>query len=293
MGQIYAILLRIAAAGLLVAMSALVYEALKEATIGQAVFWRSLWSLPVILIYARCFGPLRGVLKTDHPFHHVRRGLLGLMAMGLHFMCLAHLPISYATALGFLTPILALPLAFAMLGERITRVLIVASFLGFGGVLLISFAQLENGGLPPASIIGIGAGLGFAAVMALIRVYVKRLTAKDSPSLIALSFSTITTLGGLAKLPFGWASLSNTAFFYLICAGVLGGLGHALSNESVKRSDIAVLGPFDYTSIIWALGIDVVIFGFEPNRFGMFGMTLIVIAGLSVAISQVKRRQIV
>ncbi len=72
-----------------------------------------------------------------------------------------------------------------------------------------------------------------------------------------------------------------------------GGLGHALSNESVKRSDIAVLGPFDYTSIIWALGIDVVIFGFEPNRFGMFGMTLIVIAGLSVAISQVKRRQIV
>ncbi|MGB1096760.1 MAG: EamA family transporter, partial [Paracoccaceae bacterium] len=154
MGQIYAILLRIAAAGLLVAMSALVYEALKEATIGQAVFWRSLWSLPVILIYARCFGPLRGVLKTDHPFHHVRRGLLGLMAMGLHFMCLAHLPISYATALGFLTPILALPLAFAMLGERITRVLILASFLGFGGVLLISFAQLENGGLPPASIIG-------------------------------------------------------------------------------------------------------------------------------------------
>ena len=271
MGQIYAILLRIAAAGLLVAMSALVYEALKEATIGQAVFWRSLWSLPVILIYARCSGPLRGVLKTDHPFHHVRRGLLGLMAMGLHFICLAHLPISYATALGFLNPILALPLVFAILGERITRVLIVASFLGFGGVLRISFGQLENGGLPPASIIGIGAGLGFAAVMALIRIYVKRLTAKDSPS------------------------LSNTAFFNLICAGLffLGGVGHALSNESVKRSDIAVLGPFDYTSIIWALGIDIVIFGFEPNRFGMFGMTLIVIAGLSVAISQVKRRQIV
>ena len=78
--------------------------------------------------------------------------------------------------------------------------------------------------------------------------------------------------------------LVKHSIFFLICAGVLGGLGHALSNESVKRSDIAVLGPFDYTSVIWALGIDVVIFGFEPNRFGMFGMTLIVIAGLSVAI---------
>ena len=52
MVQIYAILLRIAAAGLLVKMSALVYRALNEATIGQAVLWLSILSLPVILIYA-------------------------------------------------------------------------------------------------------------------------------------------------------------------------------------------------------------------------------------------------
>ena len=73
MVQIYAILLRIAAASLLVAMYALVYQALKEATIRPAVFWRPIWSLPVIFIYARYFGPLRGILHTDHPFHHVGR----------------------------------------------------------------------------------------------------------------------------------------------------------------------------------------------------------------------------
>ena len=63
-------------------------------------------------------------------------------------------------------------------------------------------------------------------------------------------------------------------------------------NESVKCSDVAVLGPFDRKSIIWALGTNVVIIGFEPNKFGMFEMTLIVIAGLTVAISRAKLRQI-
>ena len=47
MSQIHAIFLRISAAGLLVVMSALVHEALQQATLGQAIFWRSLWSLAV------------------------------------------------------------------------------------------------------------------------------------------------------------------------------------------------------------------------------------------------------
>ena len=53
MSQLNAILLHISAGFLFVVMSALVHEALKQATLGQAIFWRSLWSLPVIVMYAR------------------------------------------------------------------------------------------------------------------------------------------------------------------------------------------------------------------------------------------------
>ena len=68
----------------------------------------------------------------------------------------------------------------------------------------------------------------------------------------------------------------------------LGGLEHALSKEFVKCSDVAVLDPFDYTSMICALGIDIVIFGFGLNWSEMFRITLIVVAWLTVAISQSK-----
>ena len=79
------------------------------------------------------FCPLRGVLENRSSVSSYPAGSFGTDGDGAHFICLAHLPISYATALGFLTPILALPLGFAMLGERITRVLIVASFWGLAG----------------------------------------------------------------------------------------------------------------------------------------------------------------
>ena len=124
MSQIHAIFLRISAAGLLVVMSALVHEALKQAPLGQAIFWRLLWSLPVIVMYARGLGPLRYSLKPDKAFGHVLRGLMGLLAMALHFLCLAHLHMSYATSLGFLAPILVLPLAAVFLAEKITNMVV-------------------------------------------------------------------------------------------------------------------------------------------------------------------------
>ena len=110
-----------------------------------------------------------------------------------------------------------------MPGDWITRTLIVVSFLGFGGALLISFAQLENGSLSPTNVTGIGAGLDFATVMALIRVYVKRLTAMDNSSIKSIfSILKIITLARLKTLPFEWTTLSNTYFLYLIFHIVLG-----------------------------------------------------------------------
>ncbi|MGB2497822.1 MAG: hypothetical protein ACPH9Y_05600 [Planktomarina sp.] len=124
--------------------------------------------------------------------------------------------------------------------------------------------------------------------MAFTRVFVKQLSVKDSAALIALSFSVIRILGGLATLPFGWVALGDETHRYLMFAGLLGGLGHVLSNEAVKRSDISVLGPFDYTAIIWALAIDVMVFGFVPNRLGLFGIFVIAFAALSLAVKQVR-----
>lgn len=157
---------------------------------------------------------------------------------------------------------------------------------------MISVAELDTGDMLIASFIGIEAGLGFALTMAFTCVFVKQLSVKDSTALIALSFSVITMLGGLSTLPLGWVTPGDEAYRYFVFAGFLGSLGHVISNEAVKRSDISVLGPFDYTAIIFALAIDVMVFGFVPNRLGLFGIFVIAFAALSLAVKQVRSAKI-
>ena len=92
MVQIYAILLRIAAASLLVALYALLYQALKEATIRPAVFWRSIWSLPVILsirdILVCCVGSCTQIIHFI-----MSAGYFGTDGDGASFTGLGNLPI--------------------------------------------------------------------------------------------------------------------------------------------------------------------------------------------------------
>lgn len=185
-----------------------------------------------------------------------------------------------------LAPILALPLAAIFLGETITRPIMITSFLGFAGVVMISFSQIEESNLPSASLFGIVAGLGFAITMAISRVFVKLLAKEDSAALIALSFSITAMIGGIATVPFGWATLDNSVFWLLALGGAIGGVGHITANEAVRRGDISVLGPFDYSAIVWALAIDVMIFGFEPTHLDLLGILVIVFAALSLAIKQ-------
>jgi drug/metabolite transporter (DMT)-like permease len=81
--------------------------------------------------------------------------------------------------------------------------------------------------------------------------------------------------------PLLWPSIAPP-----ITGGAIGGVGHITANEAVRRGDISVLGPFDYSAIVWALAIDVMIFGFQPTHLGLLGVLVIVFAALSLAIKQ-------
>lgn len=62
--------------------------------------------------------------------------------------------------------------------------------------------------------------------------------------------------------------------------GGLGGAAHLYSVEAVKRSKVSTLAPFDYIGLVFALGIDVMIFKAIPSGMALIGMVLS--AGLSV-----------
>lgn len=273
--------LRLLAAFLITAMSAMVAVATREVGLGQIVFWRSAVALIPICAYMAWCREFPSAIATRRPGLHLTRSLFGALSMALSFLSLAWLPVANAQALGYLAPVLTLPLAAWILGERIGPLAWGAAALGFGGVLLMLGAALEAPG--QGALIGVAAGLGYAVTMAFVRVHIKAMTAVERPATIAFWFAVVSALAGLATWPFGWAMPSPQMMLWLLGAGLMGGLAHVAATEAAARAPVAVLAPFDFTGLVWALLFDAALFGVMPDGLGLMGVAAITGAALLVS----------
>lgn len=264
-------------------MSLSVRMASVEAPVGQIVFWRSAVALAPILMYLVWAGQLQHGLKTNRPLGHIKRSLYGCAAMFFSFLSIANLPLALATALSFLAPLMIVPIAIALLGERPGWIVVSATLVGFFGVGLILWPAMTGPGLAVGTLIGIGAGLACALTTALAKTEIKRLTATEAPAAIAFYFAIVCAACGLATLPFGWASVSHTALAALIASGIFGGLAHIAMTEAVARAPVTTLAPFEYTAMIWAILFDLTIFTLWPQPISLIGALLIVAAAAAVA----------
>jgi drug/metabolite transporter (DMT)-like permease len=277
------IALRLVATLLFALMSLSVQVASVEAPVGQIVFWRSGIALVPILTYLAWRRQLHHGMATKRPLGHVKRSLYGCAAMFFSFLSITHLPLALATALSFLAPLIVVPLAVALLGERPGWFVGAATCFGFLGVALMLWPAITGPDIAVGTLIGIGAGLACAATTALAKTEIKRLTESETPAAIAFYFALVCAFCGLATWPFGWQDVSRTALLALIGSGLFGGLAHIAMTEAVARAPISTLAPFEYTAMIWALLFDLAFFALWPGLISLFGAFLIVISVVAVA----------
>lgn len=272
--------LRLLAAFLMTAMSAAVHGAADSVPIGQIMFWRSALALIPICLYMVWQKEFPRALRTQRPGLHVTRSVFGAFSMAMSFLSLAYLPVANAQAIAYLAPVLVLPLAALMLKEQLSSAVFVAVFFGFAGVILLLWDALEMPG--EGAVIGVIAGLAYAFTMAFVRVHTKTMTLTESASTIAFYFAIVAALIGLATVPFGWVALNASLFGWLAFAGLIGGIGHIVSNEATARAPVSALAPFDFTGLIWALGFDLILFSVVPGVLGLIGVFAITSAALIV-----------
>src|SRR5690242_9269582 len=105
MNPLRGILLKLASVGVFVAMQALIKATSDTIPPGEAVFFRSTFAVPVILVWLASSQGLASGLRTANPLGHFWRGLMGTTAMGLGFAGLGLLPLPEVTALGYAAPL--------------------------------------------------------------------------------------------------------------------------------------------------------------------------------------------
>ncbi|MGQ7846884.1 DMT family transporter [Granulosicoccus sp. 3-233] len=289
MNPVKGIILKVLSVGLFVMMFSCVKASADHVPSGEAMFFRSFFAIPVLLGWLMFRGEFPGKLRAVDPMGHVWRGMMGSCAMGLGFLAVGLLPLPEVVAIGYTAPFMVTILAAMFLGERIRAVRFAALLLGLFGVFLVvlpRFTDMDFATSSRLETIGAFAALMAAVFSALAQVFARKLVATESTGAIVFYFSCMSSLLALLTLPFGWVLPSAHSFALLVAGGLLGGVGQILLTESYRHAEVAVIAPFEYSSILLALLIGYFVFSEVPTPLMLTGVLLIIIAGVVIILRE-------
>jgi len=252
---------------------------------GEAVFFRSVLTIPILLLWFGAQGRVVEALRTHDWKGHARRGIVGTLAMGLSFAGLHYLPLPEVTALGYVAPILVVIFAAIMLGERIRLIRISAVAVGLVGVVVILSPRLTAEG-SREELVGAAIVLTSAGCAAFAQIFVKRMTGTERPEAIVFYFALTATLLSFLTMPFGWVMPRGIEWVWMIGAGLLGAVGQLLLTTSYRFAEVSVLAPFTYVSMLSALMIGWLFFDEVPTIQILVGASLVIASGVVVVLRE-------
>lgn len=242
--------------------------------VGQLLFIRSAAAM-VMLVPAVHRAGWREVFVLAQPGRHALRLLLIVAEVACFYLAVRHLPLADVMAVYQATPLFVTVLAIPLLGELVGWRRGIAVAVGFIGVLLV--LQPEGGVFTAPALIALAGSVAYALMM----IATRQLRAASSLSLIV--YHTLAVgLAGLLTLPWGWAEIGwrDTAFLALI--GVVATFAHMAVNQALRLAPAAVVVPYTYTSLLWAILLGWLFFADRPTPPMLLGAGIIVASGLFV-----------
>src|SRR5204863_28208 len=231
-------------------------------------------SLPFMLLPLLVTGRWRELRMRRFPMH-LLRGLLGVVSLGGFVYAVRVLSLANAYAVFLSAPLIVTALSVPLLKERVDARNWGAILLGLAGVLTMlrpSAAGFVTWGALAALIA--------ASAYALSIIAVRVLTRSDSTaSVVVWTVGLMTAFAALIAAP-DWVPLERVHWRWLVGLGGLGALGSYLLTAAFRSAPASVVAPFEYTSLLWGIAIDRVVWHVLPSMRVCLGGGL-VIGGLT------------
>ena len=250
----------------------------------ENIFFRSLIMAIFMLFFI--LGKKPCVKKSGGWGKLIFRAVIGGISMLALFYNIATIPLGTATTFAQSTPIYAVFFAAIILKDRISKTSIIATLIGFFGIILICDPfEKSLGGMN--ILMGILSGGGAALALVTLR------TLKDyfynhfiifffgiSMSFISLIFFFIPHffVDNSFKLP----NLTQTIF--ILAMGLCGTLGQHFLTKAYMSAPPGIVAPIDYIKIVWSIFMGIYLGDSLPNLQSQTGIILVVFSGLLIAL---------
>jgi drug/metabolite transporter (DMT)-like permease len=155
--------------------------------------------------------------------------------------------------------------------------------LGFLGVLIIV--------RPGSALLTLAALLPLAAAVcnSLYQIITRKFRETENPTTSNFITGVVGSVLMSFTLPLSWTMPTPTHALLMACMGVAGVCGHYLLIKAFERASPAVLGPFSYGQLLWAMLLGYLVFGAFPNAGSILGMAVIAASGLHITYHHIVR----
>jgi drug/metabolite transporter (DMT)-like permease len=244
-----------------------------ELPFGQLVFTRGVIATVLIVIACVAVG-VHTQFRQIFAGPVMGRSLANMFSSFFYINALFHLPIANVTSIMQATPLLLTAMAAFVLKEDVGWRRWLAIAIGFCGVLLI--VRPDAGGFNTYAAYAVAA-IGFVAARDLFT----RVVRADVPSLVVtLATSLVVTAGaGIYSLFEGWREVSALELSYIGASAACLVCGYHAVIVAFRSGEIAVVSPFRFSIVVWAMIGGYFIWNEVPDLFTLGGIGLIVAMG--------------
>jgi drug/metabolite transporter (DMT)-like permease len=227
-----------------------------------------------VLFFAPRVG-LGALFKTSNARAQIARGLCMVAVTLIYFQALKSLPLAEATALFYITPVLAVLMAWLFLNEAVPIRAWLSVGLGFVGVLIVGRPGLSSADALP--LVGMALVLLAACGNAAYQTLTRLVSGSDSVATQLVYAAAVGCTVMTASMFWWWqpVQLDITIVGVLVATGALGSLGHWLLIRAFLLAPAGVLSPWMFLQLLFSIGLGWMIFAQVPDATALVGMALV------------------
>ncbi|WP_246472943.1 DMT family transporter [Pelagibacterium limicola] len=252
-------------------------------SVGQVLLIRSAVALVILLPFLWQAG-LKDIVRAERPMLQLARVVFSTAEVFCFYWAVIYLPLADVMTYWLAAPIYVAALSPFLLKEKVGPVRWAAIGIGFVGVLV---ALTPSGEVEPMAIV-----VAIIGTLAFAMMVVTGRTLRGTPDKTLVFFQLIgALLAGIVLAPFGWVSPTVPDFFLLGMLGIVAMVAHICVNRAVKLADAAVVAPFQYTLLPWAIILGWLFFGDLPRPLMLVGAAIIVTSGLVIYLRDTRAKR--
>ncbi|MBD1166268.1 DMT family transporter [Pelagibacterales bacterium SAG-MED07] len=254
--------------------------------VGQVLFFRGFFGI-IFYFFIIPRERLHDFYRTKRPGLHSLRCIAGLIAIIAIFIALRKLPLATVVSISFAAPIFTTIFSIFLLSEKVGVYRWLAVLVGFIGILIITEPGISNLNIYYIFPIIFCLGLSYVAIT------LRQLSSTEPVWLISLFFSIAITLLSFLTLPFGWVMPSFNHFLILSLVGIFGGVSNLWLSQSYKYSEVSLVTPLKYLTLVFAIIFGYFIWGEIPTIKTLIGAFLVIISTLIIFRREIYKNKII